>query len=49
LNNHSFAFSLRELLLRRPNHVREFAAAYFTHPDLPGAIKQKVIEEQKKK
>ncbi|CAK8694727.1 RIIa domain-containing protein 1-like [Clavelina lepadiformis] len=38
---------LRELLLRRPNNVREFAAAYFTHPDLTGAVKQKVLEKQK--
>nr|CAB3265582.1 RIIa domain-containing protein [Phallusia mammillata] len=39
---------LRELLLRRPSNVREFGASYFTHPDLAGAVKQKVLEQQKK-
>jgi hypothetical protein len=36
---------LRQLLLQRPNDIREFAAAYFTHPDLPGAVKQEVINK----
>uniref|UniRef100_H2Z4X3 RIIa domain-containing protein n=1 Tax=Ciona savignyi TaxID=51511 RepID=H2Z4X3_CIOSA len=40
---------LRELLLRRPNHVREFAAAYFTNPDLPAAVKEKVSQQTQNK
>lgn len=34
---------LRELLLRRPGNVREFASAYFTSPDLPPSVKLKLL------
>ncbi|XP_029881349.1 RIIa domain-containing protein 1 isoform X4 [Aquila chrysaetos chrysaetos] len=33
---------LRELLLRRPDDVLEFAAAYFTQPELPGRIQEEL-------
>jgi len=36
---------LRQLLLQRPEDIREFAAKYFTHPDLPGAVKQEVLNK----
>lgn len=34
---------LRELLLRRPSNVSEFAAAYFNSPDLPSSVKLKIL------
>ncbi|XP_049662097.1 RIIa domain-containing protein 1 [Accipiter gentilis] len=33
---------LRELLLQRPDDVLEFAAAYFTQPELPGQIQEEL-------
>ncbi|XP_033030805.1 RIIa domain-containing protein 1 [Lacerta agilis] len=36
---------LREVLLRRPNNIREFAADYFTNPELPKKIRQQVMEK----
>ncbi|XP_028566802.2 RIIa domain-containing protein 1 [Podarcis muralis] len=36
---------LREVLLQRPNNMREFAADYFTNPELPKKIKQQMMEK----
>ncbi|XP_077974237.1 RIIa domain-containing protein 1-like [Styela clava] len=38
---------LRELLLRRPNNVREFAAVYFTNSELPSSTKLKLLHLDK--
>ncbi|XP_058862250.1 RIIa domain-containing protein 1 [Acipenser ruthenus] len=35
---------LREILLKRPGDIREFAAEYFTDPALPGRIVKKLEE-----
>nr|XP_020653903.1 RIIa domain-containing protein 1 [Pogona vitticeps] len=35
---------LREVLLQRPENIREFAADYFTNPELPRKIQQEMME-----
>ncbi|KAM5294863.1 RIIa domain-containing protein 1 [Glossophaga mutica] len=37
----------RELFLKRPDNIREFAAEYFTDPRLPNKIHMKLIKEKK--
>ncbi|XP_068946100.1 RIIa domain-containing protein 1 [Petaurus breviceps papuanus] len=37
----------REMFLKRPVDVQEFAAEYFTDPTLPGKIEAQLIEKQK--
>ncbi|XP_020854212.2 RIIa domain-containing protein 1 [Phascolarctos cinereus] len=37
----------REMLLKRPMDIQEFAAEYFTDPTLPEKIEAKLIEKQK--
>ncbi|XP_067169528.1 RIIa domain-containing protein 1 [Apteryx mantelli] len=36
---------LREVMLKRPENILEFAAEYFTDPELPGKI-QKQLEKR---
>ncbi|XP_074044958.1 RIIa domain-containing protein 1 [Macrotis lagotis] len=37
----------REMFLKRPEDIQEFAAEYFTDPLLPGKIEAQLIENQK--
>ncbi|XP_036624067.1 LOW QUALITY PROTEIN: RIIa domain-containing protein 1 [Trichosurus vulpecula] len=37
----------REMFLKRPVDIQEFAAEYFTDPRLPGKIQAQLIEKQK--
>ncbi|XP_006861768.1 PREDICTED: RIIa domain-containing protein 1 [Chrysochloris asiatica] len=37
----------REMFLRRPENIREFAADYFTDPRLPNKIHMQLIKEKK--
>ncbi|XP_008826426.1 RIIa domain-containing protein 1 isoform X3 [Nannospalax galili] len=37
----------RELFLRRPDNILEFAADYFTDPRLPNKIHMQLIKEKK--
>ncbi|KAM9006832.1 RIIa domain-containing protein 1 isoform 1-T1 [Sarcophilus harrisii] len=39
----------REMFLKRPVDIQEFAAEYFTDPRLPGKIQMQLIELQKQK
>ncbi|OCT66720.1 RIIa domain-containing protein 1 [Xenopus laevis] len=32
---------MREVLLRRPENIRQFAAAHFTHPDVAQSVREK--------
>ncbi|XP_053133339.1 RIIa domain-containing protein 1 isoform X2 [Hemicordylus capensis] len=34
---------LREVLLKRPEDIREFAADYFTNPELPTQVKRELM------
>ncbi|XP_060614486.1 RIIa domain-containing protein 1 [Anolis sagrei] len=36
---------LREVLLQRPDNIREFAADYFTDPDLPAKIQKEMMDK----
>ncbi|XP_060112101.1 RIIa domain-containing protein 1 [Heteronotia binoei] len=36
---------LREVLLQRPEKIQEFAADYFTNPDLPEKIQHQLMEK----
>uniref|UniRef100_A0A8D0E6V1 Regulatory subunit of type II PKA R-subunit domain containing 1 n=1 Tax=Salvator merianae TaxID=96440 RepID=A0A8D0E6V1_SALMN len=36
---------LREVLTERPDNIREFAADYFTNPELPKKIQQQLMEK----
>ncbi|XP_054849731.1 RIIa domain-containing protein 1 [Eublepharis macularius] len=36
---------LREVLLQRPEKIQEFAADYFTNPELPKKIQQQLMEK----
>ncbi|XP_048339506.1 RIIa domain-containing protein 1 isoform X2 [Sphaerodactylus townsendi] len=36
---------LRSVLLQRPENIQEFAADYFTNPDLPEKIQQQLMEK----
>ncbi|XP_063002140.1 RIIa domain-containing protein 1 [Elgaria multicarinata webbii] len=36
---------LKEVLMRRPENIREFAAGYFTNPELPKKIQQQMMEK----
>ncbi|XP_040854997.1 RIIa domain-containing protein 1 [Ochotona curzoniae] len=38
---------LRELFLKRPENIREFAADYFTDPRLPNKIHRQLIKDKK--
>ncbi|KAM6038183.1 RIIa domain-containing protein 1 isoform 1-T1 [Theristicus caerulescens] len=38
---------LRELLRRRPADVLQFAAGYFTQPELPGRIQEELRRSQR--
>ncbi|XP_045672979.1 RIIa domain-containing protein 1 isoform X2 [Phyllostomus hastatus] len=37
----------REMFLKRPDNIREFAAEYFTDPRLPNKIHMQLIKEKK--
>jgi len=37
---------MRELLLKKPEDVRQFAADHFLHPELPMKIKEQVARQQ---
>ncbi|KAK1329043.1 hypothetical protein QTO34_011214 [Cnephaeus nilssonii] len=37
----------REMFLKRPENIREFAADYFTDPRLPNKIHTQLIKEKK--
>ncbi|XP_026953545.1 RIIa domain-containing protein 1 [Lagenorhynchus albirostris] len=37
----------REMLLKRPDNIQEFAADYFTDPRLPNKIHMQLIKEKK--
>ncbi|XP_071075920.1 RIIa domain-containing protein 1 isoform X3 [Desmodus rotundus] len=37
----------REMFLKRPDNIREFAADYFTDPRLPNKIHKQLIKEKK--
>ncbi|XP_078524384.1 RIIa domain-containing protein 1 [Lissotriton helveticus] len=37
---------LREVMLKRPENVREFAAEYFTDPELPSKIQEKLAKKE---
>ncbi|XP_044305004.1 RIIa domain-containing protein 1 [Varanus komodoensis] len=39
---------LREVLMQRPENIREFAADYFTNPELPKKIQHQMMEERNK-
>ncbi|XP_070622870.1 RIIa domain-containing protein 1 [Erythrolamprus reginae] len=36
---------LRDVFMKRPENIREFAADYFTNPELPGKIQQHMMEK----
>ncbi|XP_025022770.1 RIIa domain-containing protein 1 [Python bivittatus] len=36
---------LRDVLMQRPENIREFAADYFTNPELPKKIQQQMMEK----
>ncbi|XP_062820801.1 RIIa domain-containing protein 1 [Anolis carolinensis] len=36
---------IREVLLQRPENIREFAADYFTNPDLPAKIEKEMMDK----
>ncbi|KAL7977991.1 hypothetical protein Chor_004978 [Crotalus horridus] len=36
---------LRDVLMKRPENIREFAADYFTNPELPKKIQQQMMEK----
>ncbi|XP_058016666.1 RIIa domain-containing protein 1 [Ahaetulla prasina] len=36
---------LRDVLMKRPENIREFAADYFTNPELPRKIQQQMMEK----
>ncbi|KAI5930594.1 RIIa domain-containing protein 1 [Manis javanica] len=38
---------LREMFLKRPDNIEEFAADYFTDPRLPNKIHMQLIKEKK--
>jgi len=40
---------LRDVVRHRPENVRDFAADYFTNPDLAKTVEKLLIERQKKK
>ncbi|XP_069506808.1 RIIa domain-containing protein 1 [Ambystoma mexicanum] len=37
---------LREVMLKRPENIREFAAEHFTDPELPSKIQSKLAEKE---
>ncbi|XP_003409398.2 RIIa domain-containing protein 1 [Loxodonta africana] len=37
----------REMFLKRPDNIQEFAADYFTDPRLPNKIRMQLIKEKK--
>ncbi|CAI9565075.1 unnamed protein product, partial [Staurois parvus] len=37
---------IREVLLHRPENIREFAADYFTDPTLPATVREKTSRSQ---
>ncbi|XP_049621955.1 RIIa domain-containing protein 1 [Suncus etruscus] len=37
----------REILQRRPENIPEFAAVYFTDPELPNKIQMELMKEKK--
>ncbi|XP_007949179.1 RIIa domain-containing protein 1 [Orycteropus afer afer] len=37
----------REMFLKRPDNIQEFAADYFTDPELPNKIHMQLIKEKK--
>ncbi|XP_068778724.1 RIIa domain-containing protein 1 [Struthio camelus] len=39
---------LREVMLKRPENILEFAAEYFTDPELPGKIQKQLQELEQK-
>ncbi|KAH3833103.1 RIIa domain-containing protein 1-like [Dreissena polymorpha] len=39
---------LQDVLTRRPENIREFAADHFTDPDLPAAIERKLEDRQQR-
>ncbi|XP_063173169.1 RIIa domain-containing protein 1 [Candoia aspera] len=36
---------LRDVLMQRPENIREFAADYFTNPELPKKIQHQMMEK----
>ncbi|KAG8146968.1 putative RIIa domain-containing protein [Naja naja] len=36
---------LRDVLMKRPENIREFAADYFTNPELPKRIQEEMMEK----
>ncbi|XP_039219533.1 RIIa domain-containing protein 1 isoform X3 [Crotalus tigris] len=36
---------LRDVLMKRPENIQEFAADYFTNPELPKKIQQQMMEK----
>ncbi|XP_028911988.1 RIIa domain-containing protein 1 [Ornithorhynchus anatinus] len=37
---------LRAILLKRPENIQEFAAEYFTDPELPGRLRAQLVQRE---